>query len=353
MDLIKSCSDCDSHNLIEDREDQLVCGDCGLVLIHGNLCFEPEWRMRFSDENDPHGGGGDRARVGDCFNTHLTTSIGAHRSGSGSGMGTAEGCRLKKMHTRMNAETLGTSAGLMIILQLLDQACTLLELPDAVLYTSRSMASDFYKICDVRGTQRQESVASACIYFSCFGMVGGTRTIEEIYPIVAACSCRIHPSNTLQQPNSKATSTSASDAASDGTLYKMVQMVYEKLLQTCPGTYKHLLQLPERNIAGDTVRRLISNFDMITSDQRQGVYRITMRFRDALAQDPRLAASDPNVLNLVFIYTACVIQKIPNLQQSTFCIQANISTATLIHKQNAIKAILDSDPPLIGKILRA
>lgn len=341
MNRIETCSDCNSTNLIEDREDQLVCGDCGLVLIHGNLCFQAEWRPRFSDENGPTGDG-DRTRVGDCFNTHLTTSIGTRRSSEQAKSTTSEGIgRLKNLHTRMTAHTLGASAGLMSVLQLLEQACALLELPDTVLYTSRSMASDFYKVCDVRGTLRQESVASACIYFSCFGLVGGTRTIEEIYPVVAACSSRstLHPVD--------------ASADSDGTLYKMLQMVYEKLLQTCPGTYKQLLQLPERNIAGDTVRRLIGNLDMIPANQRQGVYRITMRFRDAMAQDPRLATSDPNVLNLVFIYTACVIQKIPSLQQSTFCVQANISTATLIHKQNAIKAILDSDPTLIGKILRA
>lgn len=296
--------------------DCVVCAECGLVQEMNPIDFRGEWRNFYTDDCAHE----DASRVGDMHDKKLATTI----AGKGS-------WKLQQMNERL----LMDSKNIINIHKLLQETCRIMQLPDSIFYSAKVFAEDFLRTCVVRSEHSQHSVASACLYYACYALNGGVRTVDEIAVAVATAEVE----------------SSSSTAAKMNHVYAMLNHVYTHLLETFPAKYKDVLRLPQRDTDGDTVRGLIACVQDIPAAMRQVIFKRVMVMRDLLAQDTRLVSSEPTALNAFFIYMGCIMHGI-KVVDVTICKQLAISQTTLHNKQNAMRDILQSDSNLAAKIMR-
>jgi transcription initiation factor TFIIIB Brf1 subunit/transcription initiation factor TFIIB len=279
------CNDCGSDEMVH-TPCEIVCGACGLVKVMGCVQDRAEWRTFAQQEDGPEP---DRSRVG-------APGRDDGRDDDGSTLGTAMGGpprgRLQTLQARQQAEAYRrTPAGrrhrtLAFVRQVTAHVCQALELPRPVERSAVAMAEDYLAIADapaVRGDPAGRALASACVFFACFELTGGTRLVEEIHAVAAP----------------------SADAPTDA-LHRALLHTYQQLLRAYPSRYAEVLRLPQRDTDADCIKRLVARLPQITSDaQMHRVTRKAFQLREALAHDPRIAYTTPKVLNTVFVYLAC------------------------------------------------
>ena len=175
MPFIKKCPECGSINLVYDeRQGEVMCQDCGLVVEEKMVDFGQEWGN--FEEGDKKGRGGAPMSM-QKFDKGLTTNIGDisdiyKLKGSKQ---TRKFLRLKKWQERVSTSI---ERNLRLAMSELRRIASFLSLPNVV----REEASRVYNFVLQRGLVRgrsMESVIAACIYSSCRSY-NLPRTLDEI-----------------------------------------------------------------------------------------------------------------------------------------------------------------------------
>jgi transcription initiation factor TFIIB len=180
-DEVEKCPECGSRNLIRDYERaEVVCDECGLVIIENIMDTGPEWRAFDYDQ------GMRRSRVGApmTYTIHdkgLSTMIDWRDIDSYgkpiSSESRAQLYRLRKWQRRVRVSD-ATERNLAFALSEMERMASALELPRSVRENAAVIYRDAVERNLIRG-RSIEGVAAAALYTSC-RQCGVPRTLTEI-----------------------------------------------------------------------------------------------------------------------------------------------------------------------------
>lgn len=163
MNICKACGS--KQTIVDYKHGEIICGNCGLVLVDTLFDFGPEWRA-FDEEQMNK-----RARTGGPLrfakqNIGLTTEIDRYdRDIKGSAIPSERKAQLYRLRKWQRRSRMGTSVdrNLSIALPELDRMCAHLNVPDNI----KEECARLYRKCVNKGIVRGrsiESVIAAIIY---------------------------------------------------------------------------------------------------------------------------------------------------------------------------------------------
>jgi len=174
-DFIKKCAECNSFNVMLDKEKgELVCNECGLVIEDSLTDIGQEWREFDSASASKRRAGAPMTYT--QYDRGLSTQVGSSTDiGRLSGKSKSKFFRLRKWQSRINT---AMERNLKIALSELKRTASHLRIPKQV----EEEASKTYHLAVqnelVRG-RSMESVVAGCIYAAC-RMYEVARTLDEI-----------------------------------------------------------------------------------------------------------------------------------------------------------------------------
>jgi len=173
--MVKKCPDCGGINLYyDDRQGEVICNDCGLVVEEKLVDTSQEMQGSFEGEEKKGRGGAPLSEQ--KFDKGLTTNVGEISDiYKLKGDETRKFLRLKKWQERVSTSI---ERNLRLAMAELRRVASFLNLPNVV----KDEASRIYNYVLQRGLVRgrsMESVIAACIYSSCRSY-NIPRTLDEI-----------------------------------------------------------------------------------------------------------------------------------------------------------------------------
>jgi transcription initiation factor TFIIB len=162
------CPDCRDNppNLVEEvSAGDTVCGDCGRVLMQGNLDPGQEWR-NFSNDNE--NGGEDKSRTGDAPNelfssSQLATMIGVSTGAQGSNLTNS---MLQRANQKANVNS--NDAKLKQAYTQIQQWCEISKMDNTVATTTKLL---YKKVVESKITQvnraTQDALMASCLFIAC------------------------------------------------------------------------------------------------------------------------------------------------------------------------------------------